>query len=270
MWRTRDAARYVLFLGSDPLDSRAISAVHGLQRSLPRLLRTAGFAHAQGLVAGDTALSADIVDATLSSLARIIPTMLAAIFIVIAIFLRALVAPLYLVLTSVLAAGAALGLTTYVMQDLFGYGQTTYYVVLIVAVMLIALGSDYNVFLVGRIWQQSRHGSLSDIVALAGTRASRSIATAALVLALSFALLAIVPLRAFFEIAFAMGAGLLIDAFVVRAMLVPALVVLVGVRSSWPGKALRRVPAVRPADSEPTMTGRPPARPEGARSAKAP
>lgn len=270
VWRTRDAARYVLFLRRDPLGSRAISAVRGLQHSLPRLLTGAGLTDAQGLVAGDTALSGDIVGATLSSLARIIPTMLAAICIVIAIFLRALVAPVYLVLTSVLAAGAALGLTTYVMQDLFGYGQTTYYVVLIVAVMLIALGSDYNVFLVGRIWQESRHGSLSDTVASAGTRASRSIATAALVLALSFALLAIVPVRAFFEIAFAMGAGLLIDAFVVRAMLVPALIVLVGPRSAWPGSALRRVPAIHPADTGSGLTRTAAASPERARSAKAP
>jgi RND superfamily putative drug exporter len=121
-------------------------------------------------------------------------------------------------------------------------------VALIVAVMLIALGSDYNVLLVGRIWQQSGRGSLSDTVASAGTRASRSIATAALVLASSFALLAIVPLRALLEIAFAMAAGLLIDAFVIRAMLVPALLVLVGARSAWPGKALRRTQAVHPED----------------------
>ena len=82
-------------------------------------------------------------------------------------------------------------------------------------------------------------------------RASRSIATAAFVLALSFALLAIVPLRAFFEIAFAMAVGLLIDAFVVRALLVPALLVVVGPRSAWPGSGLRKIPTVAPAESEP-------------------
>lgn len=254
VWRARDAARFALVLNEDPLGSQAISAVRGVQHSMQRLLTTAGLTGARGLVAGDTAISADIVGATTSSLARVIPTMLAAIFIVIAIYLRALIAPIYLVLTSVLAAGAALGVTVYAMQYLFGYDQTTYYVVLTVAVLLIALGSDYNVFLVGRIWQQARHGRLSETVATAGSRASRSIATAAIVLALSFALLAIVPLRAFFEIAFAMTAGLMIDAFVIRALLVPALIVLVGPRSAWPGNGLRKVPMIAPDEEEPDVT----------------
>lgn len=249
--RTGNAARYLLFLNEDPFGSRAISAVRALDQSMPRRLSAAGLNNATGMVAGDTAISADIVGATTTSLERVIPVMLAAIFVVIAIYLRALVAPIYLVITSVLAAGAALGLTAYAMPHLFGYGQTMYYVVLTVAVMLIALGSDYNVFLVGRIWQQTRHGTLSETVATAGARASRSIATAAFVLALSFALLAIVPLRAFFEIAFAMAVGLLIDAFVVRALLVPALLVVVGPRSAWPGSGLRKIPTVAPAESEP-------------------
>ena len=250
VWRTGNAARYVLFLNEDPLGSRAISAVRALERSMPSRLQAAGLTHATGMVAGDTAISADIVDATTSSLLRVVPVMLALIFVVIAIYLRALVAPIYLVLSSVLAAGAALGLTAYAMPHLFGYGQTMYYVVLTVAVMLIALGSDYNVFLVGRIWQQRRRGTLSETVATAGARASRSIATAAFVLALSFALLAIVPLRSFFEIAFAMAIGLLIDAFVVRALLVPALLVLVGPRSAWPGSGLQKIPTVAAAESE--------------------
>jgi putative drug exporter of the RND superfamily len=250
VWRTGNAARYALFLNEDPLGSRAIAAVRALERSLPSRLQAAGLTRATGMVAGDTAISADIVDATTSSLEHVIPVMLALIFVVIAIYLRALVAPIYLVLSSVLAAGAALGVTAYAMPHLFGYGQTMYYVVLTVAVMLIALGSDYNVFLVGRIWQQKRRGTLSETVATAGARASRSIATAAFVLALSFALLAIVPLRSFFEIAFAMAIGLLIDAFVVRALLVPALLVLVGPRSAWPGSGLRKIPTVTTAESE--------------------
>lgn len=238
VWRTSDAARYALVLGQDPFGSQAIAQVRALQGSLPRLLRSSGLAGAHGLVGGDTAISAGIVDATIGDLELVIPLMLVAIFGVIAIYLRALVAPLYLVATSVLAAAAALGLAVYVVQDSLGYGQTAYYAVLTVAVMLIAIGSDYNVFLIGRIWQQSRRGSLDETVAAAGSRAARSIATAAVVLVLSFVLLAIVPLRPFREIAFAMAAGLLIDAFVVRAILVPALLVLVGERSAWPGHML--------------------------------
>lgn len=136
---------------------------------------------------------------------------------------------------------SALGLTVYVMQELFGYGQITYYVIFTTAVLLVSLGSDYNVFLIGRIWQQGRKRSLQNAVEVAGARAARPIAIAGLVLAAAFALLAVVPLRAFREIAFAMAIGLLLDAFIVRAILVPALVVLVGPRSAWP----RRLPGER-------------------------
>jgi RND superfamily putative drug exporter len=236
-------ARYAFFLHSDPLGAKGISAVQTLRDRLPGLLRQAGFRQASVLVGGDTAISADIVDGTISSLERVIPIALAAIFLVIALYLRALVAPLYLLVTSVLGVGASLGLTAWVLQDLLGYGQTAYYVLFTVGVMLISLGSDYNVFLVGRIWQEARRRPLNDAIEIGGSRAARSITTAGFVLAISFALLAIVPLRPFREIAFAMAVGLLIDAFIVRTMLVPALISLVGPRSAWPGHALRDAPA---------------------------
>ena len=232
------AARYVFFLRTDPLGSKGISAVETLRGRLAALLRQAGLSNDRATVAGDTALSADIVDGTMSSLERVIPAALLAVFLVISLFLRSLVAPAYLVLTALLGVAASLGLTVYVLQDLFGYGQIAYYVVFMVGVMLISLGSDYNVFLVGRIWQEGRRRSFLDAVEIGGTRAARPINTAGLVLAMSFALLAIVPLRPFREMAFGMAVGLLIDAFIIRTILVPALVSLVGVRSSWPGHAL--------------------------------
>jgi putative drug exporter of the RND superfamily len=80
---------------------------------------------------------------------------------------------------------------------------------------------------------------LREAVAVAGARAATPITIAGLVLAASFALLALVPVRPFRELAFAMAAGLLIDTFLVRTLLVPALIVLVGERSGWPGRLTR-------------------------------
>jgi RND superfamily putative drug exporter len=228
------AARFLLFMRDDPLGARGLSQVRALERRLPALLQHAGLAHTRGLLGGDSALSAEIIDSTLSDLARVTPVMLVAIFVILALYLRALVAPAYLVLTSLLAVLSALGVTVYAMQELFGYGQITYYVLFTTAVLLVSLGSDYNVFLIGRIWQHGRRRSLQSAVEVAGAGAARPIAVAGLVLAAAFALLAVVPLRAFRELAFAMTVGLLIDAFIVRAILVPALVVLVGPRSAWP------------------------------------
>ena len=238
-----NAARYVFFLRSDPLGAAGISAVESLRDRLPGLLRQSGLTGVTATVAGDTALSADIVNGTVDSLERVIPVVLLAIFLIVSLYLRALVAPLYLVLTSLLGVAASLGLTVWVLQVALGWGQIDYYVLFTVGVLLISLGSDYNVFLVGRIWQEARRRRMGEAIEIGGSRAARAITTAGFVLASSFALLVIVPLRPFREIAFAMAVGLLIDTFLIRTILVPALLSLVGPRSAWPGHALRETPA---------------------------
>ena len=238
-----NAARYVFFLRSDPLGAAGISAVDTLRDQLPGLVHQAGLTGVSARVAGDTALSADIVSGTINSLERVVPLALLVIFLIVALYLRALVASLYLVLTSLLGVAASLGITVWVLQVLLGWGQIDYYVLFTVGVMLISLGSDYNVFLVGRIWQEARRRWFKEAIEVGGSRAARAITTAGFVLASSFALLVIVPLRPFREIAFAMAVGLLIDTFLVRTVLVPALLSLVGPRSAWPGHALRETPA---------------------------
>src|SRR5205814_6872488 len=142
--------------------------------------------------------------------------------------------PLYLLGASVVALAATLGLTTYVFQDLLGYGDLTYFVPFGVAVLLVSLGSDYNLFVTGRIWEEAGKRPLREAVSVAAPSAARTITLAGIVLAVSFALLAIVPLRAFAELAFAMAAGVIIDAFIVRSFLVPALISLFGETGGWP------------------------------------
>ena len=142
--------------------------------------------------------------------------------------MRALVAPLYLVAASVLGLLASLGLTTLFFQKVLGDEDITYYVPFAAAVLLVALGSDYNVFVAGRIWEEARRYRLREAIAVAMPAASRAVTAAGLALAASFALLAIVPLRSFREFAFVMTAGVLVDTFIVRSMLVPALTSLFG------------------------------------------
>lgn len=208
------------------------------------MLRRAGLpADVQTGLAGDTALSAETIDKTNGDLGRIAPIALLVIFLILAIYLRALFAPVYLVLVSVLAFTSGLGVATYLFQDVLGYDGVTYYVPFVVAVLLVSLGSDYNVFLVGRVWAAARRRPLAEAIPDAASRASSAITLAGLVLAGSFALLAVVPDRAFGEIAVTMAVGLLLDAFVVRTVLVPAIMTLAGPRSGWPGSRLARDPA---------------------------
>ncbi len=238
--RSGGAARFFVVLRSDPLGAGAIATLTRLRQRLPGLLAAAGLPRARVSVSGDTALVAETVDGTAEDLGRIAPASLGVVLLILVVFLGALVAPLYLLGVSVLGLLASLGLATYLFQDLLDYGELAYFVPFATAVLLVSLGSDYNVFLTGRIWAEARRRPLREAVAVAGARAATPITIAGLVLAASFALLALVPLRPFRELAFTMGVGLLLDAFLIRTLLVPALIVLVGERSGWPGRRLRR------------------------------
>lgn len=247
---TGDAVRYLIVLNRNPFGARAIELADRLQRQLPTLLERSGLGTAKAALAGDTAISLETVQKTKADLGRIIPAASLVVFLILVVFLRALVAPLYLVLASLLGLIAALGLTVLVFQSLLGFGELTFYTPFAGIVLLIALGSDYNVYLVGRVWAEARDRPLKKAVEVAGSRAASAIAVAGIVLALSFALLAIVPLRPFRELAFLLASGLLIDAFLIRTFLVPALITLVGERSGWPGGRLRRVQVPGQADDQ--------------------
>ncbi|HEY9241583.1 MAG TPA: MMPL family transporter [Streptosporangiaceae bacterium] len=247
--RSGGAARYGLIERTDPLGPAAIAQVQALRQHLPGLLRSAGLARARFAVGGETALAGEAIAAVQADLGRIALVIALVILVLLAIFLRSLIAPLYLLAASVLALLAALGLTAWIFHGLLGYPGLVYYVPFAVAVLLVSLGSDYNVFVVGRIWEEARRRPLRDAVAVAVPRASRTISTAGLALAAGFGLLALVPLAQFREIALAMVLGIVIDTFVVRSLLVPALVVLFGRAGMWPGG--RRVPKQPPPDDAP-------------------
>ena len=242
-----NAARYAVVFDAPAVGGEAIDDLERLRETMPELLADSGLEGAEASFAGDTALAEETVNSTMGDVWRIGLTALAVNFVLLAVFLRALVAPLVLLATSVAALAATLGVTTYLFQDLLGYDELTYYVPFAAAVLLVSLGSDYNVFVAGEIAREADRRPLREAVAVAAPRASRAIAVAGVVLAASFATLAIVPLRAFHELAFALAVGVLIDAFLIRSLLVPGLISLLGRVTFWPG---RRASRIRPAASD--------------------
>jgi putative drug exporter of the RND superfamily len=230
-----NVARYGVIMRTDPLGAKAVIRLRKLERALPSMARAAGLTGVRFEVGGETALAVESIDAAMADLGRIALVICVVILILLGLFLRALLAPFYLLAASILALLSSLGLTVWIFQGVFGFGGIVYYVPFAVAVLLVSLGSDYNVFVVGRIWEEARRRPLREAVATAVPRASRAITTAGLALAAGFALLALVPLDQFREIAIAMALGILIDTFVVRSLLVPALVVLFGRAGRWPG-----------------------------------
>ena len=239
--RDGGAARLAVVLDSDPLGAPAIDHLRTLRDRMPGLLRSAGLSGTRVVYGGQTALADDTVSRVLADLARVAVVAVLVNLLLLALFMRALVAPLYLVASSILGLLATLGLSTLFFQGVLGQDDITYYVPFAAAVLLVALGSDYNVFVAGRIWDEARRMRLREAIAVAAPQAARAVTVAGLALAASFALLAIVPLRSFREFAFVMAVGVLVDTFVVRTLLVPALTSLFGERAWWPGRRVRRL-----------------------------
>ncbi len=238
--RDGGGARYAVVLDEDPLGARAVDRFRDLRDRMPALARLAGLGPGVHMsFGGETALADDTISRVIDDLKRVSVVVILVNLVLLALFMRALVAPLYLVAASVLGLLASLGLTTLVFQKVLGDEDITYYVPFAAAVLLVALGSDYNVFVAGRIWEEARHYRLREAIAVAMPAASRAVTAAGLALAASFALLAIVPLRSFREFAFVMAVGVLVDTFIVRSMLVPALTSLFGEVAWWPGRRVR-------------------------------
>lgn len=249
-----NAARYILILHQQPYGTAAIHTVQRLRRQLPDLARTAGLSHAHPAVAGFTAISADLVSITRTDLIHVGALALGVLLVILLIFLRAVAAPVLLLAASVLAVIAALGLTNWVFQDLLHQPGLTFYVPFAAAILLLSFGSDYNIFLIGRIWRDEAGQPLREGIFRGTTRASAPITTAGITLAISFALLALVPLAAFREFAFTMLTGILLDTFIVRSLLVPSLLTLLGGAASWPSHRLTDTHP--PTDQTPTTPPR--------------
>ena len=237
-----DAARFLVVLEDEPLGAAAIGSLQGLSQRLPTLLDEVGLDVEEAGLGGDTALARDLVGVTQGDLGRIALAALAVNLLLLIAFLRALVAPVYLLACSVLALAAALGAMTYLFQDLLGHDGITFYVPFAAAVLLLSLGSDYNIFGVGHIWHKAHGMPLRQAIVEAVPETTRAITAAGVTLAASFAMLALVPLRPFRELAFVMAVGILLDAVVVRSLLVPTLLTLVGPLSGWPWTRFRNAP----------------------------
>jgi putative drug exporter of the RND superfamily len=252
--RDSGAARFLLILSDEPLGARAVATAARLNRDLPGLLRSAGLQDVHASLGGDTAIAQILVDQTVRDLGRIALAALLANLLFLVLFLRAFVVPIALLACSILAIGATLGLTTWLFQDKLGADGLTFYVPFAAAVLLVALGSDYNIFGIGPAWREARSRRLRDALAITLPHSARAIRTAAFTLAVSFGLLLIVPLRPFRELAFALSVGVLIDAFIVRSLLAPALLSVMGSTAERPPAApAAPVPAAdpRPTEAEP-------------------
>ncbi|MGW7292170.1 MMPL family transporter [Streptomyces xiamenensis] len=216
---------------ADPADSRAA------ERTVERLREALGeVPGADALVGGYTAQQYDTQATAASDRLLIVPVVLVIIVLVLLGLLRSLLMPVLLVATVALNFFATLGVSALVFQYLFGFSGTDASVPLYGFVFLVALGVDYNIFLMSRVRQETvlhgtRQGLLRGLISTGGV-----ITSAGVVLAATFAALLVIPLAFLAQLAFIVAFGVLVDTLVVRSLLVPALVRDIGPRSWWPAR----------------------------------
>jgi RND superfamily putative drug exporter len=205
-------------------------------------IRTAAHAvpGADAKVGGQSAATLDVKNAAIHDRNLIIPTVLAVIFVVLALLLRALLAPVLLMITVVLSFGATLGVCGLVFTHVFGFAGADPSFPLFAFVFLVALGIDYNIFLMTRVREETlafgtRQGVVRGLAVTGGV-----ITSAGVVLAATFSVLGVLPLVFLAELGFAVAFGVLLDTLIVRTVLVPALAYDIGRRIWWPSALAKR------------------------------
>jgi RND superfamily putative drug exporter len=229
--RTGDLAAFQVVLRDDPYSAAASDTVERLRTNVKAA------AGAGALVGGATAIQRDVNAAATRDFLVIAPLVLLVVFLILGVLLRALVAPLLLIGTVILSFAAALGASVLVFDFVFGFKGIDASLPLLAFIFLVALGVDYNIFLMARAREETmkvgtRAGMLKALAVTGGV-----ITSAGIVLAGTFSVLGVLPLVALTEIGFIVAFGVLLDTLVVRTLLVPALTLWTG-PAIWAPSAL--------------------------------
>ncbi len=218
---------------ADQADSdRAEQVVASLRSGLPKV-------DPDVLVGGVTAIALDTSTTAQNDLVRIVPLVLAVILLVLMALLRSLVAPLVLIGSVIVSYTATMGVSALVFNHVFGFPGADATVPLFGFVFLVALGVDYNIFLMTRVREESQlMGTRAGVLRGLG-KTGGVITSAGVVLAATFAALGVIPLLFLAQLAFIVAFGVLLDTVIVRSLLVPALSYAIGRRMWWPSRAGR-------------------------------
>ena len=225
-----DLAAMAIVLRGDPYSGEAADLVKGVRERLAEVAPGA-------LVGGIPAENYDVEQTNARDTKLIVPVVLAVVGLILIAVLRALAAPGYLIVTVGASFAATLGLVTFAFTQIFGSSGISFDLVLLAFIFLVALGVDYNIFLMTRAREEAvAHGTREGmLIALEDTGAV--ITGAGLILAGTFATLTLLPLEQLVQIGATVAIGVLLDTFVVRSLLIPAITYLCGERAWWPGRA---------------------------------
>lgn len=233
-----DMKKWTVTLSIDPYSAEAVESVPEFEELAMAALKDADVSNAEDRVwiGGETATLYDTDQATSRDQTVIIPVLLLILAVMLFIFLKSFVAMLYLLFTVIISYASALGLGWIVLHYVFDVTAIQGLIPLYSFVFLVALGIDYNIFLVSSLWDNRKYMPLKEAIASSVGTTGSVISSAGLILAGTFAVLATMPFDVLVHFGTITAIGILLDTFIVRPLLVPAITAVLGRFAFWPGK----------------------------------
>ncbi|MFB6434080.1 hypothetical protein CN553_24725 [Bacillus cereus] len=242
---------YEVSLAENPYSIEALDQIPKLKTSIEKVLKDAGISNAkdQLLIGGETASLYDTKQITERDESVIIPVMISIIALLLLVYLRSVVAMIYLIVTVVLSFFSALGAGWILLHYGMGAPAIQGAIPLYAFVFLVALGEDYNIFMVSEIWKNRKTQNHLDAVKNGVIQTGSVITSAGLILAGTFAVLGTLPIQVLVQFGIVTAIGVLLDTFIVRPLLVPAITVVLGRFAFWPGKLSRKSEEIQKVDA---------------------
>lgn len=223
-------------LDTDPYGIAALDTIAPVRAAVERAIAGTNFAGATVALGGVTPTLADTRAVSDRDTAIVVPLVLVLVAIILGLLLRSIVAPIYLLVAVTVNYFAALGLTSFIVYRLQHDDGLAYATPLYTFIFLVALGADYTIFLMSRVREEAGNRGLLVGTQVALARTGGVITSAGLILAGTFLVLTTLPLRDLYQFGIAVALGVLLDTFIVRGLLVPGAVLLLGHWNWWPGK----------------------------------
>ncbi|MFG6116134.1 MMPL family transporter [Halobacillus sp. MO56] len=242
------ASKLSLVFDSNPYQHEAFNSMEKLRDKKDETLEASGLDPAQHdlYFAGETAANLDVKKLNDRDTILVMVLVTALITIMLGFQSRSIIAPIYMMATILLSFSAALGFSDLLFKNVFGYEQMSYRIPLYAFVFLVALGVDYNIMLVSRIQEGYRKLPLKEAVQEGLAKTGGVISSAGLILAATFAVLTTQPILELFMFGFVVAVGVLIDTFLVRTILTPAIIMKLGKWSFYPFAKNKSAPASVP------------------------
>ncbi|TDD84888.1 MMPL family transporter [Actinomadura darangshiensis] len=243
----KSVARVDLVLKTNPMSNDAISLV---KDDLGPAVHKAAPDGTRAYVGGPTAIFSDINAVNNRDLSVILPVAAVLIAIILALLLRSVVAPLYLVVSVLLGFAATLGSAVYVFQGGMGEAGVTFQLPIILYLFVLAIGTDYNILMTARLREEAKEGhDPRRAAALAVQHGGPTVAAAGLILAGTFSVMMLAPVSMLKQMGFSVAIGIALSAFVMSTFLVPGLTAMLGHKAWWPGHGDEPKKEVRPGDT---------------------